>query len=330
MDFTELKRQLRAENEIEREQRIEGYNVNDQHLPYDEEAVPKMPSESFFKEGNIFINKHHRYSEMPAHTHEFVEFNYMLSGSCVQYVNDKRIELKEGEILLMDKEIVQRIDALEEKDILINILLKDDSITTEIVVNMVKSNGLVNEFLMNASNDYSSHDAFIHFHCGDNKEVQSIVHRMMLEYFSKKNYFMRAMNLLLSLVMIELTRVIEEDSLEQSNERDEEILDILRYIEAHYTHLTLTRLSKHFGYNSNYISNKLKKETGRSFQELINSLRYQTALELMEETDKSLEEIAYDLGFETVPSLYKLFAKYTDKTPKELKKSILERYQQEK
>lgn len=64
MDFTELKRQLRAENEIEREQRIEGYNVNDQHLPYDEEAVPKMPSESFFKEGNIFINKHHRYSEM--------------------------------------------------------------------------------------------------------------------------------------------------------------------------------------------------------------------------------------------------------------------------
>mgnify|MGYP001363719786 CR=1 FL=1 len=325
MDFNELKKQLWAENEIEQEQRIEGYNVNDQHLPYEEEAIPKMPGESFFKEGNIFINKHHRYSEMPAHTHEFVEFNYMLSGSCVQYVNDKRIELQEGEILLMDKDIVQRIDALEEDDILINILLKGDSITTEIVVNMVKSNGLVNEFLMNASNDYGSHDAFIHFHCGNNQEVQAIVHRMMLEYFNKENYYMRAMNLWLSLLMIELTRAIEEDSLEQSSEQNEEILNILRYIEANYASLTLTKLSKHFGYNSNYISNKLKKETGRSFQELINSLRYQTALELMEETDKTFEEISYDLGFETVPSLYKLLAKYTEKTPKELKQSILEK-----
>lgn len=325
MNFDELKNQLWAENEIEREQRIEGYNVNDQHLPYDEEAVPKMPGKSFFKEGNIFINKHHRYSEMPAHTHEFVEFNYMFSGSCVQYINDKRIELEEGEILLIDKEIVQRIDALGEDDILINILLKDDSITTEIVVNMVKSNGLVNEFLMNASNDYGSHDAFIHFHSGNNPAVQSIIHQMIMEYFSKKNYYMRAMNLWLSLLMIELTRVIEEDSLEQYSQRDDEILTILRYIEANYTQLTLTQLSKHFGYNSNYISNKLKKETGRSFQELVNSLRYQTALELMEETDKSLEEIAYDLGFETVPSLYKLFAKYTDQTPKELKESILAR-----
>lgn len=325
MNLEELKKQLWAENEIEREQRVEGYNVNDQHLPYDEEAVPKMPGKSFFKEGNIFINKHHRYSKMPAHTHEFVEFNYMFSGSCVQYINDKRIELQEGEILLIDKEIIQRIDALGEDDILINILLKDDSITTEIVVNMVKSNGLVNEFLMNASNDYGSHDAFIHFHSGNNPAVQSIIHQMIMEYFSKKNYYMRAMNLWLSLLMIELTRVIEEDSLEQYSQRDEEILTILRYIEANYTQLTLTQLSKHFGYNSNYLSNKLKKETGRSFQELVNSLRYQTALELMEETDKSLEEIAYDLGFETVPSLYKLFAKYTDQTPKELKASILAR-----
>lgn len=77
----------------------------------------------------------------------------MLSGSCVQYVNDKKIHLKEGELLLLDKEIVQRIDPLEEEDLLINILLKGESITTDIVINMVKSRGLVNEFLLNASQE---------------------------------------------------------------------------------------------------------------------------------------------------------------------------------
>lgn len=319
MDFEELKIKLWQENKIEREQRLEGHNVNDQHLPFEEIAIPKMPEANFFTDGNIFINKHHRYSEMPAHTHEFVEFNYMLSGHCVQYVNEQRIDLQAGEILLMDKDIVQRIEPLGQDDILINILLKGDSITTGIIVNMVKSNGLVNEFLLSASNDYSDHNAFIYFRSGQKKEVQEIVHKMILEYYQKENYYMRSINLLLSLLMIELTRVIEIDSLENSQEQDEEIVTILRYIEGHFTALTLSDLAQYFGYNSNYMSNKLKKETGYSFQKLVNNMRYQTALDLLRETDKSLEDIAHDVGFEAVPSLYKLFSKYTDQTPKTVK-----------
>ncbi|MDT2669622.1 helix-turn-helix transcriptional regulator [Enterococcus dongliensis] len=66
----------------------------------------------------------------------------------------------------------------------------------------------------------------------------------------------------------------------------------------------------------------MKKETGRTFQDLINSVKYQTALELMKETDKSIEEIAYEIGFHSLPSLYKLFARFTDKTPKQLRNQI--------
>ncbi|MWO10831.1 helix-turn-helix domain-containing protein, partial [Escherichia coli] len=76
---------------------------------------------------------------------------------------------------------------------------------------------------------------------------------------------------------------------------------------------------------ANYLSNKLKKETGSSFQELINSLRYKTMIELMRETNKTFEEISYELGFETLASLYKLVGKYTELTPKELKDSLLKK-----
>ena len=299
--FEQLKIFLMENNEIECRQQIDGQNINDQQLPYETVAVPKMPKNQFFKEGNIFINKHHRYAEMPAHTHGFVEFNYMLSGSCVQYVNDKKIHLKEGELLLLDKEIVQRIDPLEEEDLLINILLKGESITTDIVINMVKSRGLVNEFLLNASQEKGKHDEFIHFHCGDNLEVQGLLHKMILEYYNKQDYYMRALNLRLSLLLIELTRDLEEYVTQRENQ------------------------AKHFGYNANYLSNKLKKETGSSFQELINSLRYKTMIELMRETNKTFEEISYELGFETLASLYKLVGKYTELTPKELKDSLLKK-----
>lgn len=323
MKYEELKNLLMQENEIEQIQRTRGYNVNDQNLPFGEVDVPKMPSSNFFKEGNIFINKHHRYSAMPKHNHEFVEFNYMFSGSCTQYVNDTKIELKEGEIILLDKDIVQRIDPLSEEDLLINILLKDESITTDIIINMVKSTGLVNEFLMNASNKSGKHDAFIHFHCGKNEEVQEILHKLISEYFQKKRYYMRAANLLLSLLLIELTRAIEEESLDNYQQEDEEIIHILKFIEINFRQLSLKELANEFGYNPNYMSNKLKKDAGRTFQDLINSAKYQTALELMKETDKSIEEIAYEVGFSSLPSLYKLFARFTDKTPKQVRNQLI-------
>lgn len=260
---------------------------------------------------------------MPPHKHSFVELNYMLSGSCVQYVNNQRIVLAEGEILLLDKEIIQRIDPLGEKDILMNILVKGDSLTTEIIVNMVKSTGLVNEFLMNASKESGDHDKYIHFLCGNNDSIQAIIKKVLVEYFAKENYYMRSVNLLLSILMIELTRILEEESLEKSELEDEMILNILRYIEANFATLTLDQLAKHFGYHSNYISYKIKKETGRTFQGLINFLRYQNAQRLMIETDKTMEEITYEVGFQTISSLYKLFSKYTHHTPKEVKQRLL-------
>lgn len=322
MNFSELKEFLWKENPIEMEQRLQGYNVNDQNLPFDKEVTPKMPKSHFFSEGNIFINKHHRYSAMPDHTHEFVEFNYMLSGSCIQYVNEEKVVLSAGEILLLDKEIVQRIEPLGKDDILINILLKDDSISTDILVNMVKTNGIVNEFLMNASNQYGKHDAYLHFHTGKNLEVQQTLQQLILEYYNKRRYYMRAVNLQLSLLLINLSRSFEAENLEDQQPEDEEIIQILRYIERNYQKVTSKDLATKFRYNANYMSNKLKRETGHTFQELLNTTRYHAALQFMQETTMSFEEIAYEIGFASLPSLYKLFSRFTDKTPKELREQF--------
>lgn len=316
---SQLIKLLLVDNSIESSQKATGKNINDQQLPYGTIDIPKMPSENFFKEGNIFINKHHRYSKMPAHTHEFVEFNYMLSGSCVQYINNQKIFLSEGEILLLDKDTVQKIDALGEKDILINILLKEESITTEVVINMVKSNSLVNEFLLNASKSNNNHNKFIHFHCANNDEVQQYMNKMMIEYYNKEKYYMRKINLILSLLLIELTRELEKENREQSDMKNELVVTILRYIDTNYKDLTLDNLANNFGYNSNYLSNKLKKETGYSFKELINLVRFKEAKERIEDSNDSFEAISYQIGFESVPSLYKLFSKFSSLTPNEMR-----------
>ena len=114
---------------------------------------------------------------------------------------------------------------------------------------------------------------------------------MILEYYNKDRYYIRSVNLLVSLLLIELTRFMENKSIENNEEDEQEIISILRYIEIHYKTLTLASLSQHFGYNPNYLSNKLKRKTGQSYKEIISYLRYRVVLELMEETDDSVEEI---------------------------------------
>ena len=46
---------LKELDDVEKIQVIDGVNINDQHLDYDTKDIPKMPKESFFKEGDIFL-----------------------------------------------------------------------------------------------------------------------------------------------------------------------------------------------------------------------------------------------------------------------------------
>lgn len=322
MTFDEVKNLLWSEHPIETEQREKKHNVNYQNLPYDKEDIPKIPIDYYFDKGNIFISKQYRYALVPQHTHAFVEFNYMLSGTSKQIINGEEFILEQGDILLFDRESVHEIAALGEDDILINILLQEESITTDIIVNMVRSNSLVNQFLMDASNSKANHDKFLYFNCSENNMVQEIMKSILIEYYSEKKYYIHSISLQLSVLLIELTRVLEKENIEKSANFNGEIIEILKYIDNNSKDINLETLSKFFGYNPNYLSNKIKKETGKSVQSLVNYSRYQSVLELMSNSDKTFEEIAFEVGFKSVPSLYKLIAKYSDLAPSSLRKTI--------
>ena len=47
------------------------------------------------------------------------------------------------------------------------------------------------------------------------------------------------------------------------------IVDILDYLEANYLTVTLQSTADHFGFHPTYLSAFIKKETGRTFKELV-------------------------------------------------------------
>lgn len=72
---------------------------------------------------------------------------------------------------------------------------------------------------------------------------------------------------------------------------------IVRYIGAHSAAVTLKDIAAHFSYHPNYISTLLRRETGKSFSEILLEQRMERAVSLLKGTDLSIEEIAEMLGY---------------------------------
>lgn len=74
--------------------------------------------------------------------------------------------------------------------------------------------------------------------------------------------------------------------------------------------------------SSNYLSDLLKKETGKNTQEYIHLYLIDRAKNMLLNTNDSINEIAYDLGFEYPDYFSKLFKKKTGVSPGNFRKDI--------
>ena len=103
------KKELFQETEVEKLQKLTGKNINTMNLNYHRSIVPEIPKADFFQVSNIAVTKHARYSYTPAHTHHFIELNYMFNGNCTQRLNGETFHLKKGNLLLLDRKVIQQI-----------------------------------------------------------------------------------------------------------------------------------------------------------------------------------------------------------------------------
>jgi len=80
---------------------------------------------------------------------------------------------------------------------------------------------------------------------------------------------------------------------------------------------TVKHLADKVNLSSSYLSDLLKKETGKNAQEHIHYYLIEEAKSLLLNSDKNISEIAFDLGFEYPQYFNKLFKIKTGKTPME-------------
>lgn len=111
------------------------------------------------------------------------------------------------------------------------------------------------------------------------------------------------------------------DTVRPQKTSDNPIIQILHYINEHYTqNINLESISKEFHISESSLSHKFKSYVNKSVYEYILYKRIILAKELMY-SDISLTEIAYKCGFSDYSNFLRVFAKQTGSSPQQYRRN---------
>ncbi|WP_300558760.1 helix-turn-helix domain-containing protein [Companilactobacillus sp.] len=304
---------LRQHELVENEQLKTGHHVSD--LP--NKAISKQNSTQkvkvlnnyFFRNRDVYISKHDRFADYPTHSHQFLEMNYMLNGSCDQIVDGKEVHLNKGDLLLIDVGCSHSIKKLNEDDLLINLLFRDQSISINLLDDMRRSNSVLYDFLINRVSGSDNSLKYIIFRNNIDNDIQYTMEDIITEYYSKREFSDSIIKSYLSILLTKLVRHYHVPT-DQKNPQQKLMVQILKDISTDFRTINLTDLAKKYGYNKNYLSNFIKKEAGKSFSTLVMNQRLIQAHSQITSTTLPISEIIDNIGMKNKTSFYKKYKAY--------------------
>lgn len=264
------------------------------------EDVYNFSYQKFLGSRTIGIVKETRWASIPKHIHEVVEIIYVYSGNSVQYVNQKKVKLLEGDLCILDESVLHSVSFLNENDIVISIALRKDYLFNTLLSNIAKES-IISEFLANALSKETFHNKFLMFK-NISHDSRQIITKMLSEYFAKtvcSDQIINACMILLMSNLIRQYRSIKKKNIHKSSISTDELLI---YIENNFQTVTLKKMAKHYSFNASYLSSLIRKETGFSFKELVIKEKLLHAATLLRNTNlpvyKIVELVGYNnLGF---------------------------------
>lgn len=272
----------------------------------------------FFRNHAIYVSKHNRFAPYPLHTHQFFEMNYMLQGNANETVNGDRVHLSQGDVLLLDIGSEHSIDALGEKDILINVLFRDRNISLDFLNQIQSQQSVLYDFMINHLREKKTEKRYMIFRSGMH-DIRTSLERIIEEYFRPRAFSDTIIQAELTVLIAELIRG-HDPTIEDPSPAQKLAVKLLNDIHEHYRDLSLEDLANKYAYNKNYLGNLFSKEVGKTFSEALTEERLINARRLIQNTKKPISEICLEVGISNKSFFYHKYHDLFGNTPKDDRK----------
>ncbi|MBQ8994942.1 MAG: helix-turn-helix domain-containing protein [Oscillospiraceae bacterium] len=295
---------------------LDGDRVIDRSLYYSDDRSSEIDSSRVLKNGKqIDFRPHTRFIHFPKHTHNYVEFIYMVQGTTTHYIDDEEIRLEEGDLLFLNQHATQEILPAGKDDIAVNFMILPQFFDEAFRMIGAEDNAL-RDFIISCLTDDDLASNYLYFHAKDIVPVQNLLENLIWNLLEEEPNRRSLNQVTMGLLFLSLINHSEEIRISNRSFDRQVTMSVLREIETDYPNATLSRLSEELHIDLYTLSRILKKETGKTFKKLLEEKRLNQACFLLTNTKLTVDEIARNIGYENLSFFYRLFQRAFGITPR--------------
>lgn len=308
--ISKLREITEEENEI-----LKGRSEID-HARYTSAKDLIVDSRKLLESGKLIqVRPHTRFIHFPKHRHNYVEVTYMCTGSTKHIINGNEVILRAGELLLLSQQAEQEIYAAQEEDIAINFIVLPEFFDQALYMIGAEEN-LIRKFIVGCLRDEASDIGYIHFQVAEILPVQNLIENLIWTIINNQPNKRSINQYTMGLLFLQLINCSDKAKVGSDQHEKELLLTIYRYIEEHYKEGDLSSLSRILGYDLYWLSRQIKKLTGKTFTDLVQSKRLSQAQFLLLHTNLSVADIGLAIGYDNLSYFHRIFKNNANMSPK--------------
>ena len=216
---------------------------------------------------------------------------------------------------MLDAACPHAVGELGEHDIMLSVIISRPMLRRSLEQSLSPTSA-VSRFLLNALTDETDHRGHVHFHTGGSRRVRRYMQEMLCERLDPTPASPQIVSRLFELLLVELMQSYEATLLQADAPAlpSAQVAAAMGYIERHARDCTLEDLARHLHLSPNYASALLKRQTGRTFMQLVQESRLARAATLLD-AGAIAEVAAHEAGYANMSFFYKKFAERYGCTP---------------
>ena len=235
-----------------------------------------------------------------SHIHEFSEVLYVLDGSIESTVDGKTALLRTGDLAVIPPLKVHSTFTPESCRLAVFVLSND------FLLDFIPHDELFSGYSAYNFTPSPQLTAYL-----NEKFIKAVIEFRTTQ--SQSSY--RTTKACVHAILDEFTQTVE---LCPTSVQRNILADVILYLNEHYKeNISLSSVSKALGYAPGYISHCLEDLPQMNFATLLNSIRIETAKNLLLTKQYTNLEIAFECGFSCERSFYRAFLRIVGMTPKE-------------
>lgn len=264
----------------------------------------------------ITVRPHTRFVAFPKHTHNYVEVIYMCSGQTRHLINDEEVILRQGELLFLSQKATQEIDAAGENDIAVNFIILPEFFDQSLQMMGEEENPLRKFIIECLRGESANQIGYLHFKVADVLPIQNLLENLIWTIMNNQQNKRSINQITMGLLFLQLLNYTDKVTMGSTPAQEDVLLTILRFIEEHYKDAELSQLAECMHYDLYWLSRLIKKQTGKTYTELLQDKRLQQASFLLKTTDMSVSDVGNAVGYDNLSYFHKIFRKQYGVSPK--------------